>query len=176
MKSERFVSTGGVFFDFKCFNENHESAQSTVNTISNSMSQGCWKKLDFNACEKPFECKKTAKVQSDRAGSSEMRSRGCRQALTGAPGSDPRQPYPERQLQGFLTFHTQNSKRFLCTRKARKSAIRRCRMYEIIWNSRLPDSGMPNARLRGPTADWPAAGYAKHLESAAGLRAPSEAY
>ena len=135
------------------------------------MSQCCWKKLHFGACEIPFECTKTAKVQSDRAGSSETRSRGCRQALTGAPGSDPRQPDSERQLRGFLTFHTQNSKRFLCTRKARKSAIRRCRIYEIIWNS-----GMPDARLRRPTADWPAAGYAQHLESSAGLRAPSEAY
>ena len=33
---------------------------------------------------------------------------------------------------------------------------------------------MPESRLQ--TAYWPAAGYAKHLESAAGLRAPSEAY
>ena len=156
MQSERFVSTGCAFFNFISFNGNHESVESTVNTISNSMSQCCWEKLDFNACEKPFECKKTAKVQSDRAGSSETRSRGCRQALTGAPGSDPRQPYSERQLQGFLTFRSQISKRCLCARKACKSAIRRCRGYEI--------------------RNRPAAGYAKHLESAAGLRAPSEAY
>ena len=147
LHGERFVSTGCSFSSFKLFNENHESAESTVNTISNSMSRGCGKKLNFDACKKPFECKKTAKVQSDRAGSSETRSRGCRQALTGAPGSDPRPPYCERQLQGFLTFHTQNSKRFMCTRKALKYAIRKCRIYEIVWNSRMPDSGMPKARL-----------------------------
>ena len=156
MQSERFVSTGCAFFNFMSFNGNHESAESTVNTISNSMSQCCGEKLNFNACRRSSECAKSAKVQSDRAGSSETRSRGYRQASKGAAGSDPRKPYSERQLQGFLTFRSQISKRFLCARKACKSAIRRCRGYEI--------------------RNRPAAGYAKHLESAAGLRAPSEAY
>ena len=86
------------------FNQNRESAESTVNTISNSMSQCCGEKLNFNACRRSSECAKSAKVQSDRAGSSETRSRGCRQALTGSPGSDPRQPYSERRLHGNLTF------------------------------------------------------------------------
>ena len=147
LKSERFVSTGCAFLNFMSFNENHISAESTVNTISNSMSQCCWEKLNFNVCRRSSECAKSAKVQSDRAGSSETRSRGYRQASKGAAGSDPRQSDSERQLQGFLTCRIHISKRFLCVRKPCKSAIRRCRGYEI--------------------RNRPAAGYAKHLESAA---------
>ena len=147
MQSERFVSTGCAFLNFMSFNENHESAESTINTISNSMSQCCGGKLNFNACRRSSECAKSGKVQSDRAGSSETRTREYRQASKGAADGDPRQRYSERELPGFITFRYRISKRFLCARKACNSAIRRCRGYEI--------------------RNRPAAGYAKHLESAA---------
>ena len=74
MKTEHPASTGCKFFIFKNFNENRESARSTVNTISKSMPQCYQTKLNFNAVKTKLSLKMEMCVSSRRgAGSAAIR-------------------------------------------------------------------------------------------------------